>query len=208
MSNVLNCKSIESIPRTDMGTEYVSMVLYSLIRSIKPKRIVEIGSGYSTYFLSNAIKDNEQEDPQYQANYTIIDNGEDHQANCTFYIDEITKLKLRSSLNVINNDLFHLIKNNKINDQYDFVWLDVGTGEEYPLLFETFMSRCVPGGILTMHSTVSNVYGRLFLAEAEMLNRTNPSFEMISFVEEHKDIQDSYTIFKKKCRYPIKSIYT
>lgn len=44
--------------RLSSGTELVSPLLYSLARLIRPKSVVEYGSGYSTLFLLRALADN------------------------------------------------------------------------------------------------------------------------------------------------------
>jgi hypothetical protein len=46
---------------------------YSIIRLRKPKRIIEIGSGYSTLVALQAIKKNRMEDPSYTCEVTCIE---------------------------------------------------------------------------------------------------------------------------------------
>jgi hypothetical protein len=48
-------------------------VLYSIIRSTKPKRIIEIGCGVSTLVMVEAIADAEQDDPGYSCNLTCVE---------------------------------------------------------------------------------------------------------------------------------------
>src|SRR5262245_48295768 len=40
------------------GTEHVAQLLYSIVRMVKPKSVVEFGSGYTTLFLLAALKEN------------------------------------------------------------------------------------------------------------------------------------------------------
>jgi predicted O-methyltransferase YrrM len=47
--------------------------LYSLIRLAKPRRVIEIGSGYSTLMSRNAIRENEAEDPRYSCDHVCIE---------------------------------------------------------------------------------------------------------------------------------------
>jgi len=47
--------------------------LYSIIRLFKPKRVVEIGSGFSTIMASNAISKNRQEDKNYNCSHVCIE---------------------------------------------------------------------------------------------------------------------------------------
>ena len=68
----------EQFPRTPTATPYeyymansafVSVdgeILYSMIRHFKPRRIFEIGSGYSTYLSAQAVQKNAEEDRGYE----------------------------------------------------------------------------------------------------------------------------------------------
>lgn len=44
-----------------MGVENMGPLLYSLIRFVKPRRILEVGAGYTTLFVLQALKDNDAE---------------------------------------------------------------------------------------------------------------------------------------------------
>ncbi|MGZ7188567.1 MAG: class I SAM-dependent methyltransferase [Halobacteriota archaeon] len=48
-------------------------VLYCMIRRFKPQRIIEIGSGFSTRLIVNALLKNMEEDAQYDGSVTVID---------------------------------------------------------------------------------------------------------------------------------------
>lgn len=48
-------------------------VLYGMVRANKPRRIVEIGSGYSTRLSAMAILANQREDPAYTCDLTCIE---------------------------------------------------------------------------------------------------------------------------------------
>jgi predicted O-methyltransferase YrrM len=47
--------------------------LYSLIRLVKPRKIIEIGSGYSTLMARNAIRRNTSEDSGYSCDHICIE---------------------------------------------------------------------------------------------------------------------------------------
>lgn len=47
--------------------------LYSVIRHLKPNRIIEVGSGYSTRMASAALRRNKQEDPDYSCQHVCIE---------------------------------------------------------------------------------------------------------------------------------------
>lgn len=46
---------------------------YNLIRLKKPKRIIEVGSGFSTRMARKALEANEREDPQYRCEHILIE---------------------------------------------------------------------------------------------------------------------------------------
>ena len=48
-------------------------VLYSVVRHLRPRRIIEIGSGFSTVLPSLAIEKNNAEDPAYDCQFTPIE---------------------------------------------------------------------------------------------------------------------------------------
>ncbi len=48
-------------------------LLYMMIRSMKPRRIIEIGSGFSTCCMLDAIEANRQENPDYNVDYKVYD---------------------------------------------------------------------------------------------------------------------------------------
>jgi hypothetical protein len=43
---------------TNSGTEHMAPLLYSLVRMVRPMRVVEFGSGYTTLFVLRALADN------------------------------------------------------------------------------------------------------------------------------------------------------
>lgn len=46
---------------------------YSMLRRFKPRRLFEIGSGYSTLMARNALKRNKEEDPNYACRHVCIE---------------------------------------------------------------------------------------------------------------------------------------
>ena len=46
--------------RKEMGTESVGPLLRSLVRMVRPNRILEIGAGYTTPFLLEGLEKNEE----------------------------------------------------------------------------------------------------------------------------------------------------
>ena len=48
-------------------------VLYSILRDTKPRKIIEIGSGYSTLLISQAIRSNRSESRDYECEFIAIE---------------------------------------------------------------------------------------------------------------------------------------
>ena len=48
-------------------------VLYSIVRDLKPRKIIEIGSGYSTLLTCEAIRANRNETPEYKCEFKAIE---------------------------------------------------------------------------------------------------------------------------------------
>jgi len=51
-------KIVKPLYDSHMGTENMAPLLYSLVRFVKPRHILEIGAGYTSIFLLQALKDN------------------------------------------------------------------------------------------------------------------------------------------------------
>lgn len=49
------------------GTEHVGPLLYSMIRMLRPENVVEFGTGFTTPFILQALKDNAEDYKNYQA---------------------------------------------------------------------------------------------------------------------------------------------
>src|SRR5207245_323243 len=45
-------------------------ILYGLIRSLRPRRLIEVGGGYSSMLAAQALLRNQAEDPSYACDYT------------------------------------------------------------------------------------------------------------------------------------------
>ena len=203
-------------------TENASLILYSLIRSCRPHKILEIGVGYSTLFIAKAISDIQEETYEYLNNTQLTPNAFDYMGtnyNPQFYsidnyaapeavtnvIDVLTKEGLNNKIQFLNIDLWDFIK---INDEkHDLIWLDVGNGEEYMELFDTFYDRLESGGLLIMHNTTASLWGNLFLSEIKN-KKNNNNFEMINIIEPHKNTQSSMTVFRKINNNNIYSVYS
>tara|TARA_R110000796_G_C14415064_1_gene419232 strand:+ start:120 stop:779 length:660 start_codon:yes stop_codon:yes gene_type:complete len=217
--NLLNKDFLNIHPNT-FGTENVSLFLYSLIKTQRPSKLLEIGGGYSTFFIVQAIKDilneiktikytleinSEFWESKYNPSLDLIENEVENNTSLTIIYNNLKKFKLDTFVNILKQD-YTEITNNK---HYDFIWLDVGSGKNLPYLFQKFFNILTEGGILIIHSTLTNLYGKLFITELklEISKGRYPNIELISFLEPHKQSQNSFTVIKKTSNNPIYSIY-
>lgn len=206
---LINKEFTELLPNKFL-TENVSLVLYSLIMTCRPRNIIEVGAGYSSLFLSKAIEDIKTQDcskyrpalnehhlmytSNYNPTFTIVDKF-----NISNAEEVLKKHNLDKNIKFIVSDIFEFLKTD--NDIYDFVWLDVGSGPEYAELFQHFYKNLPPKGIIIVHSTAGNTAGQQFLTEMTLKNNSDKSFEMMTFEEPHKRTQNSFTIFKRQGYY-------
>jgi predicted O-methyltransferase YrrM len=82
--------------------------LYSLIRLVKPKRVVEIGSGYSTLMSRNAIRENQAENSAYSCDHICIEPYEQP------WLEELGIRIIRRRVEECEIDLFTSLDRNDI----------------------------------------------------------------------------------------------
>lgn len=188
-------------------TENVSLFLYSLIRTTRPNSILEVGYGYTSQFIIEAIKDNQEEDFSYMSEdlihgkidynpeITIIDDAS--QTNDPIVVDELYN---NQSVNLVITDFFEYWKTCEKN--FDLIWIDFAGGTEYLEILYNIFPHLNPGGYIIFHNTASNAEGKIFLSNLDLLRIKDDSFESMTFVEPHKTNQNSFTVIKKKTHYP------
>ena len=187
-------------------TENVALFLYSLIRTTRPNKIIEVGYGYTSAFLIEAIQDVQDENLEYMKDFlvndlkyspelVIVDN--DAQSND---LNLIASLKQNKSINLIDQDFYKYWES--CNDFFDLIWIDFEGGSDYmDILFKVY-PQLTQGGFVIFHNTVHNAEGKVFLANLDLYRMKDDSFEVMTFVEPHKMNQSSYTVIKKKTHYP------
>ena len=52
--SLLNTDFLKEYPNI-FGTENVSLIMYSLIKSIRPKKLIEVGAGYTSFFILESL---------------------------------------------------------------------------------------------------------------------------------------------------------
>jgi hypothetical protein len=81
-----------------------------MIREYKPKRIIEIGSGFSTLISAMAIKKNLTEDSEHQCNLLCVDP---YPKDFLYHIPEISEI-IQSKVEALPIDFFSKLEKNDI----------------------------------------------------------------------------------------------
>ena len=171
-----------------MGVENLGPLLYSFLRMTKRRRVVEIGAGYTTLWILQALKDN---DIELQSIRSIQESGECKLLNIDWSIHEEVEafdsepvrllcidncehqretasgaglvaksLGLDSYLEFRQGDAFDM----KLPDSsVDVLWCDFGVGARMPEFISSAWDCISPGGFLLCHSTLTNENTRMWL---------------------------------------------
>ena len=178
-SNFLN--HISSLYNPHMGVENIGPFLYSFIRFTKLKSIVEIGAGYTSLWILQALKDNDDEMERIlnvqrsgtcrlldwpwavpdqvewfsrrQGTLLCIDNCLHQKETATGATAVAKTLGLGGYMQFLQGDAFDLeLKPESI----DILWCDFGVGSRMKDFCLTGWPSIRPGGFLLCHSTVTN----------------------------------------------------
>ena len=185
---------LSSLYNPHMGVENLGPLLYSLIRFTKKRRIVEIGAGYTSLWIIQALKDNDDEFKRIQqlsqqdkcrllniqwanpevvnesfqspASLLCIDNCEHQKETATGACAVAKALGLDSYLQFLKGDAFEMADILE-ESSVEILWCDFGVGSR----MKEFMSSGAwaslkPGGFLLCHSTLTNQRTRDWLEAA------------------------------------------
>ena len=189
--------------RPGMGTENVGPLLRTLVQMARPQRILEIGAGYTTPFILDGLKANEEMfddgnlDPRYEKWYksnndpklVIIDTDSLPQLESK-YVEHIQgKFQGRSQ------ELFDKY------GEFDMVWFDCGGPEEYQDFVQEYWKIC--SQYMIFHFTFfqgrpnsnSDIISDTITKWQRILGYSN--VQRIDILEPHKYRQGSITVLKK-----------
>ena len=177
-----------SLYNPHMGVENLGPFLYSFLRFTKQRRIVEIGAGYTSLWILQALKENDdelerirklqQQDCCMLLNYPwvvpsivqdydkepasllCIDNCEHQKETATGASAVAKSLGLESYLQFQKGDAFELeLEPNSV----DVLWCDFGVGSRMRDYVSSSWKSLRPGGFLLCHSTLTNENTRNWL---------------------------------------------
>ena len=179
---------IRSLYNPHMGVENVGTLLYSLIRFTKVQNAVEIGAGFTTPWILQALKDNDAEmaeikDLEDTGNCKLLDYPftpkdivKNHSAkrssllcidNCLHQRETATgaaavakTLGLSEYLEFVMGDAYDMQFE---ADSIDLLWCDFGVGSRMKDFAKGAWKSIRPGGFLCCHSTLTNLGTRTWL---------------------------------------------
>ncbi len=196
--------------RTGMGTESVGPLLRSLVRMVRPNRILEIGAGYTTPFLLEGLEKNEELYDDYSEclNKEYVKNHKEKYDPKLVIIDDISLGEFKKDFNTDSKYIEFIEgqfqgKSNEILKKYgcfDFVWFDCGGYPEYVAFMLEYWDIC--SDYVIFHFTYTSQMPNSKLGSVMGFATGNP--QRIDILEPHKDRQGSVTILKK-CSWNIRT---
>ncbi len=98
---------------------------YQIIRTIKPKRIYEVGSGYSTLMAIKAINKSQEENPSYECEHICIEPYEMpwlEETGVSVIRNRVEEVKLSFFLQLQENDILFIDSSHIIRPQGDVLF--------------------------------------------------------------------------------------
>lgn len=164
-----------------MGVEHIGPMLYSFLRVTKKRNILEIGSGFTSIWILQALRDNDDELKRVQqleqeganrlldirwtlpqvsdlltstpARLTCIDNCLHQKETASQAFTLAKQLGLDSYMQLIKGDAYELDLG---SETFDVVWCDFGVGSRMKSFCQSIWPRLNDGGYLLCHSTLTN----------------------------------------------------
>ena len=189
--------------RKGMGTENVGGFLRSMAHMLRPKRILEVGAGYTTPFLLEALINNERvyDDGNLKDSY-FKDFIYDSQL---VVIDDMSHgelLQKPGMKDILSSQYVEFIQGKfegqsdlllKKYGNFDFVWFDCGGSKEYEAFIKEYWKVC--SGYIFFHFTYRDGSPNT-IHDIIKDNIPDDAF-VFDIVEPHKKRQGSITMVKK-----------
>ena len=189
--------------RKGMGTENVGGFLRAMALMLRPSRILEIGAGYTTPFLLEALVNSER----------VYDDGnlqESYFENYTYdpklvVIDDMSLGELFQKpgmKDIISSKYVEFIQGKfeekadmlfKKYGNFDFVWFDCGGAPEYETFIRKYWDIC--SGYIFFHYTYRD--GNPNVLHKIILDNVTGNPFIFDIVEPHKKRQGSITMINK-----------
>ena len=182
---------LSSLYEPHMGVEHLGPFLYSFIRFTKKSHVVEIGAGYTSPWILQALKENDEEldrikllqqsnqcrllDIQWTipdvvdeygqmpSSLLCIDNCAHQKETATGATAVAKALGLDKYMKFHKGDAFEL---DLEENSADILWCDFGVGSRMKEFISSAWKCLRPGGFLLCHSTLTNKNTREWLEAA------------------------------------------
>jgi len=189
--------------RPGMGTENIAPFLKAMVQMTRPARILEIGAGYTTPFLLEALVKNvkllqtvdqifgQSTTSRYDPKLVVIDDVPLFELGKRPGMKEIIESKYTEIIEGLFQGKAMRLKEKY--GEFDFVWFDCGEVQEYEAFFSEYWSIC--SRYIFFHYTFTNGKGNQKLDT--ILKYLPESSTMMNIVEPHKFRQGSVSIIKK-----------
>tara|TARA_Y100001968_G_scaffold330034_1_gene380805 strand:+ start:1563 stop:2264 length:702 start_codon:yes stop_codon:yes gene_type:complete len=202
-----------------MGTEALAPFLYNLIMLQRPRKILEIGAGYTSMYILKALfdcdrqikeeKNNLGSDNMINSNYFnnirpaklhVIDNFAHGKTTANKVFQKAQDMGFQDLLKFHEADFFdYANKLPKEDLPFDLIWLDCGNLNFYEVFKKSYFPLVNKnGGLILIHSLLTNFHGQIFLKDLKLEQATinQNKYELISFLEPHKLKQNSLTMLR------------
>jgi predicted O-methyltransferase YrrM len=191
----------EEYYRPGTGTENVGGLLRSLVQMVRPNHVLEIGAGYTTPHLLEALVNNSRVYNDGNLNPSYFDNLVYDPK--LVIIDNMSRLDSTFMHNIGSSDYVEFVNGNfqdhakmleKKYQHFDFVWFDCGGPAEYQDFVQHYWHMC--SSYVLFHFTYTNGspndnYMRIMESATDIDN-------VFHIVEPHKNTQGSVTMIKKR----------
>ena len=202
-----------------MGTEVVAPFLYNLIMFERPRKVLEIGAGYTSMYILKALFDcdklindekndvtsNKLINPNYfnkirPAKLHIIDNCSHGKTTADKVLTKAQDMGFKDLLKFHEADFASYADKLPEEDlPFDLIWLDCGNIVYYEIFRKFYFPLLNKnGGLILIHSLLTNFHGQMFLKNLKLNQATTDfnKYELISVLEPHKVAQNSLTILR------------
>ncbi len=193
----------EEFYREGMGTENIGSFLRALVQMVRPNRILEIGAGYTTPFLLEALINNERvfndgnlkesyfKNYDYAPKFVVVDDMSLEDLKKKPHMNNLLSSKYINFIEGKFEDKADLLLNKYGN--FDFVWFDCGGSAEYEVFMDQYWHIC--SGYVLFHFTYSD--GKPNLLHNILLDKITGNPSIFDIVEPHKNRQGSITMVNR-----------
>lgn len=213
---------VEKLAVPEMGTDATAPLLYWLIRTVRPRTVVEVGMGYTTPFLAQALRDNvtavadernllghpdgpvrqplahrKYYDEPYLPQLVCIDRMTDPTSSAPRVWQVLDELGIRDVCEVLEGDMQGQADNVRERlGLVDFAWID--TWDTLAFVREYWDLINPAGGILAVHYLMTYPQGRAVLRYIESLRGLEGGrLEVTNLLEPHRLAQNSTTLVRR-----------